>query len=42
MDELAEGKDIPPVKFRNSDEFKELAESVEKLRSFLKSKGVIK
>jgi methyl-accepting chemotaxis protein len=42
VDALAEGKDVPPIKFRNSDEFKELAESCEKLRNILKSKGAIK
>ena len=42
VDELAEGKDVPPIKFRNSDEFKELAESFEKLRNILKAKGAIK
>ena len=39
IDSLAEGKDIPPVRFRNYDEFKEVAESLEKLRVALKQKG---
>jgi len=39
---LAEGKDIPPVKFRNYDEFKEVAEAFEKLRKSLKAKGMLK
>jgi len=39
---LAEGKDIPPVKFRNYDEFKEVAAAFEKLRNSLKSKGMLK
>lgn len=39
---FTQGKDIPPVKFRTQDEFKELADIFEKLRVFLKSKGVLK
>jgi HAMP domain-containing protein len=39
---LAEGKDVPPVKFRNYDEFKEVAAAFEKLRNSLKAKGMLK
>lgn len=35
---LSEGKDIPPVKIRYYDEFKEVAELLEKLRKNLKDK----
>ncbi len=39
---LAEGKNVPPVKFRNYDEFKEVAAAFEKLRNSLKAKGMLK
>jgi len=39
---FTQGKDIPPIKFRTQDEFKELADIFEKLRVSLKSKGVLK
>jgi nitrogen fixation/metabolism regulation signal transduction histidine kinase len=39
MDTLSEGKDIPEVRFRSYDEFKEVGEALEKLRRFLKQKG---
>lgn len=39
---FTQGKDIPPVKFRTQDEYKELADTFEKLRVSLKSKGVLK
>jgi len=42
IDMLAQGKDIEPLNFRHSDEFRELASSFEKLRIFLKSKGILK
>ncbi len=42
LDMLAEGKDVQPFAFRHYDEFKELASSFERLRNFLKSKGVLK
>ena len=39
---LTEGKDIPPVRLRKHDEFKELAESLDKLRVNLKDRGYLK
>ncbi len=39
IETLAEGKDIPPVRFRSYDEFKEVGEALEKLRLNLKQKG---
>jgi nitrogen fixation/metabolism regulation signal transduction histidine kinase len=42
MEMIAEGQDVPAVKFRNYDEFKELAVAFEKLRKSLKAKGVLK
>ncbi len=39
---FTQGKDIPPVRFRTQDEFKELADTFEKLRVSLKEKGVLK
>jgi sensor histidine kinase YesM len=41
IDMLAEGQDIPPVKVRTHDEFKEVAESLDKLRERLKEKNVL-
>ncbi|MDD5669131.1 MAG: hypothetical protein PHE58_03765 [Candidatus Omnitrophica bacterium] len=41
LDMLAEGKDVSYFRFRGYDEFKELAESFERLRRKLKDKGVI-
>lgn len=38
---LGEDKDIPPIRLRRYDEFKELADSLEKLRKHLKTKGVL-
>ncbi|HOW42364.1 MAG TPA: hypothetical protein P5110_04490 [Candidatus Omnitrophota bacterium] len=38
IDMLSENKEIPPVHLRQYDEFKELGESLEKLRKFLKEK----
>ncbi|MDD2702696.1 MAG: hypothetical protein PHC33_01645 [Candidatus Omnitrophica bacterium] len=39
INSLAEGKDIPAVRFRNYDEFKEVADALEKLRVVLKQKS---
>ncbi len=39
---FSEGKDVPNIQIRHYDEFKELADSLEKLRNNLKSKGVLK
>lgn len=39
---LSEGKDIPSFAFRKRDEFQEVAASFEKLRKFIKEKGVLK
>jgi len=41
VDMLSKGKDTPPLRFRKYDEFKELADSFEKLRRSLKEKGII-
>ena len=41
MDMLSEGKDVPPIQFRKHDEFKELAESLDKLKNNLKSRGFL-
>ncbi len=38
---LSEGKDIPPIRLRKHDEFKELAESLDKLRVNLKDRGYL-
>jgi len=38
---LSEGKDLPPIRLRKHDEFKELAESLDKLRVNLKNKGFL-
>jgi hypothetical protein len=38
---LSEGKDILPVRLRKHDEFKELAESLDKLRVVLKDRGYL-
>ncbi len=38
---LGEGKDIPPIRLRKHDEFKELADSLETLRRRLKDKGFL-
>jgi hypothetical protein len=42
LDIMAEGKDVPSLRFRNNDEFKELGESFDKLRVQLKEKGYLK
>ena len=42
MDMLAEGKDVQVFRFRDYDEFKELAISFERLRKSLKDKGILK
>lgn len=41
IDMLAEGKDIPPVRLRKHDEFKELAGSLDNLRRNLKDRGFL-
>ncbi len=41
IDMLSEGKSVPNIQTRHYDEFKELANSLEKLRSNLKSKGIL-
>ena len=41
IDMLAQGKDIPIVRFRRHDEFKELAYSLDKLREKMKEKGLL-
>jgi methyl-accepting chemotaxis protein len=41
VDILAQGKDIPPIRLRKRDEFKGLADSLDKLRSTLKDKGLL-
>ena len=38
---LSEGKDTGPVRFRKHDEFKEVAASLDKLRSNLKDRGLL-
>lgn len=38
IDMMSEGKDIPPIKLRTYDEFKEVAASLNKLREKLKEK----
>lgn len=42
IDMFSEGKDVPNIQIRHYNEFKELADSLEKLRANLKSKGVLK
>jgi hypothetical protein len=42
LDLLSEGKKIPPARLRRHDEFKELAESLERLRITLKNRGLLK
>lgn len=42
IDLFSEGKDVPNIQIRHYDEFKELADSLENLRSSLKSKGILK
>jgi len=42
LDLMSEGKDVPPVRFRYYDEFKEVGEALEALRSSLKGKGFLK
>ncbi|MFA5362278.1 MAG: hypothetical protein WC335_03390 [Candidatus Omnitrophota bacterium] len=39
INNLAEGKEIPAVRFRSYDEFKEVADALEKLRVVLKQKS---
>jgi hypothetical protein len=41
VDMLSEGKDIPPIRLRKQDEFKDLAESLDRLRNNLKEKGLL-
>ena len=41
-DMLAKGEDIPPIQLRKHDEFKDLAESLEKLRMELKAEGFLR
>ena len=41
IDMLCAGEDIPPVRLRKHDEFKELADSLDKLRMNLKDKGLL-
>ena len=41
VDMLAEGKNMAPIRLRKRDEFKELAASLENLRSALKDKGLL-
>jgi signal transduction histidine kinase len=41
IDMLYEGKDIPPIRLRKHDEYKELAESLDKLRGKLKDRGLL-
>jgi HAMP domain-containing protein len=41
VDALSQGKDIPPIRLRKHDEFKELAASLDKLRRNLKDKGLL-
>jgi len=41
MDMLVEGKDIPPIRLRDNDQFKDLAESLDKLRIHLKDAGLL-
>ncbi|MFH1674981.1 MAG: hypothetical protein ABIF87_16375 [Pseudomonadota bacterium] len=38
---LSEGRDMPPVRLRKNDQFKELAESLNELRSHLKDRGLL-
>ncbi len=38
---LSEGKDLPPIRLRKNDEFKELAESLDNLRVNLKNRGFL-
>jgi hypothetical protein len=42
IDMLADGKDMPPIRLRKHDEFRELAESVDRLRITLITKGYLK
>ena len=42
VDMLAQGKNMPPIRLRKRDEFKELAASLEKLRTDLDDKGLLK
>ena len=41
VDMLSKGEDIPPVVLRKNDEFKDFAESLDKLRTYLKGKGLL-
>jgi hypothetical protein len=41
VDMFSKGEDIPPVVLRKNDEFKEFAESLDKLRTYLKGKGLL-
>jgi hypothetical protein len=41
IDMLADGKDMPPIRLRKRDEFRELAESVDRLRITLITKGYL-
>jgi nitrogen fixation/metabolism regulation signal transduction histidine kinase len=42
IDMMAQGQDVANVVFRRKDEFKELGQSLERLRSFLAQKGLLK
>lgn len=42
IDMFSEGKDVPNIQIRHYDEFKEVADSLEKLRENLKAKGLLK
>ena len=41
INKLSEGKDIPPLRLRKHDEFKELAKSLDNLRVNLKNRGYL-
>jgi HAMP domain-containing protein len=41
VDMLVEGKDMPPIRLRKRDEFKDLAASLDRLRIVLKDKGLL-
>jgi nitrogen fixation/metabolism regulation signal transduction histidine kinase len=41
INSLSEGKDIEPIRLRKNDEFKELAQSLDKLRTSLKDRGFL-
>jgi HAMP domain-containing protein len=41
VDMFAQGKNVPPIRLRRRDEFKELAASLENLRNALNEKGIL-